>query len=204
MKADPRGDLAVRTRVWVATSRIDRDGADELLRELLTDDVASAGLADLADALPPGAHPDARAHLETLVAKSGDRTVRGRAVRMLSDHAKHELERLRAVEKREAEASVLAREFGADRAQALETLGVAGVEKEYVALLERVVKEFGDVKDARGRDIGPRAEGALFELQRLQIGMLAPDIEGEDVHGVPFKLSDYKGKVIFLDFWGHW
>ena len=30
------------------------------------------------------------------------------------------------------------------------------------------------------------------------------DIAGVDLDGVAFKLSDYKGKVIFLDFWGDW
>jgi cytochrome oxidase Cu insertion factor (SCO1/SenC/PrrC family) len=32
----------------------------------------------------------------------------------------------------------------------------------------------------------------------------APEIEGEDQDGVTFKLSDYRGKVILLDFWGNW
>lgn len=35
-------------------------------------------------------------------------------------------------------------------------------------------------------------------------GALAPEIEGEDLDGVPFKLSDYRGKVVMLDFWGDW
>ncbi len=34
--------------------------------------------------------------------------------------------------------------------------------------------------------------------------VLAPEIVGEDVDGVPFKLSDYRGKVVVLDFWGNW
>ncbi len=38
----------------------------------------------------------------------------------------------------------------------------------------------------------------------LEIGMLAPEIEGEDIDGVQFKLSDYRGKVVVLDFWGNW
>ena len=38
----------------------------------------------------------------------------------------------------------------------------------------------------------------------LAIGKVAPDIEGEDIEGVKFKLSDYRGKVVVLDFWGHW
>jgi len=40
--------------------------------------------------------------------------------------------------------------------------------------------------------------------EKFAIGMVAPDIVGIDIDGVAFKLSDYKGKVIFLDFWGDW
>ncbi|MBL8857631.1 MAG: redoxin domain-containing protein [Planctomycetes bacterium] len=36
------------------------------------------------------------------------------------------------------------------------------------------------------------------------LGKLAPEISGEDIDGKPFKLSDYRGKVVMLDFWGHW
>jgi cytochrome oxidase Cu insertion factor (SCO1/SenC/PrrC family) len=35
-------------------------------------------------------------------------------------------------------------------------------------------------------------------------GELAKEITGEDVDGQPFKLSDYRGKVVVLDFWGFW
>jgi hypothetical protein len=37
-----------------------------------------------------------------------------------------------------------------------------------------------------------------------QVGSLAPEIEGVDIDGVKFKLSDYRGEVIVLDFWGDW
>lgn len=38
----------------------------------------------------------------------------------------------------------------------------------------------------------------------LEVGQLAPEIENEDIDGETFKLSDYRGKVVMLDFWGHW
>ena len=38
----------------------------------------------------------------------------------------------------------------------------------------------------------------------LAVGNLAPDIENEDLDGETFKLSDYRGKVVMLDFWGNW
>lgn len=44
----------------------------------------------------------------------------------------------------------------------------------------------------------------LFVVKNLSVGKVAPDIVGTDVDGVEFKLSDYRGKVVFLDFWGDW
>jgi len=44
----------------------------------------------------------------------------------------------------------------------------------------------------------------IFEKEKLGIGCTAPDIEGDDHTGTVFKLSDYRGKVILLDFWGIW
>ncbi len=43
------------------------------------------------------------------------------------------------------------------------------------------------------------------EFERMaKVGKVAPDIEGEDLDGKKFKLSDYRGKVVVLDFWGNW
>ncbi len=41
-------------------------------------------------------------------------------------------------------------------------------------------------------------------LEVFALGAVAPDIQGIDLDGAAFALSDYKGKVIFLDFWGDW
>lgn len=70
--------------------------------------------------------------------------------------------------------------------------------KEGYAMMELVVKE------APESGWGKRAAGHLFERDRLQIGMAAPDFEAKDQDGNPLKLSDYRGKVVLLDFWGFW
>ena len=36
------------------------------------------------------------------------------------------------------------------------------------------------------------------------VGLIAPDIVGQDLDGKEFKLSGYRGKVVVLDFWGNW
>jgi thiol-disulfide isomerase/thioredoxin len=76
--------------------------------------------------------------------------------------------------------------------------------REAEGLYERVVAEFGDVKDARDRPLGPLAKGMLFEIRHLGLGKVAPEIEGEDADGVRFKLGDYRGKVVVLTFSGNW
>lgn len=68
------------------------------------------------------------------------------------------------------------------------------------ALLEEIPAKYADVEG----DWAERAKGMLFELDRLQIGMLAPDFEAVDVDGAKWRLSDYKGKVVIVDFWGFW
>ncbi len=37
-----------------------------------------------------------------------------------------------------------------------------------------------------------------------RVGEMAPEIAGEDLDGKKFKLSDYRGKVVLIDFWGDW
>jgi hypothetical protein len=75
---------------------------------------------------------------------------------------------------------------------------------EAVVLYERVKQDFADVPLYGEKTLGAAADGALFEMNHLQIGMAAPDFESVDQDGVKFKVSDYRGKVVVLDFWGFW
>jgi len=56
----------------------------------------------------------------------------------------------------------------------------------------------------KNEELIAQAKDALFEIENLQVGCKSPEIEGVDTDGVPFKLSDYRGKVVLLDFWGFW
>jgi hypothetical protein len=69
---------------------------------------------------------------------------------------------------------------------------------ESLALMKAVVAKYPTTGGA------DQARRTIFELEKLQIGMAAPDIQGRDENDAAFKLSDYKGKVVVLDFWGFW
>jgi hypothetical protein len=60
------------------------------------------------------------------------------------------------------------------------------------------------VAKASDKSLERSVKTLLAEQEKFGRGMQAPDIAGVDLDGVAFKLSDYKGKVIFLDFWGDW
>ncbi len=77
-------------------------------------------------------------------------------------------------------------------------------EEERLASLEELAAEYGEVEISKGRTLAVAVEGEIFEAKNLQVGMVGPDIEGEDIDGTAFKLSDYRGKVVVLDFWGDW
>ena len=73
----------------------------------------------------------------------------------------------------------------------------------------RLDKESQNLKELLGSFDGDSklhkaAEAELFELENLSPGAEAMDIVGTDLNGSELKLSDYRGKVVFLDFWGDW
>jgi len=78
-----------------------------------------------------------------------------------------------------------------------------GTDQEIVALLKRVTDEFSDVK-LEGHVLSEMVKPLLFAKERLAVGKKAIDIEGPDGEGNEFKLSDYRGKIVLLTFWGDW
>ncbi len=77
-------------------------------------------------------------------------------------------------------------------------------EDEIKDLIHSLSTEYPDISNNRGGTLKDSGDALLFEIDRLQVGMEVPEIEGEDIDGEEFKLSDYRGKVVFLDFWGDW
>lgn len=77
---------------------------------------------------------------------------------------------------------------------------------ELVGMYQDLAEKYGEVTFRNGT-IGKVAGQKIKAIEiaaKLKIGAEAPDIEGPDIDGEVFKLSDYRGKVVMLDFWGDW
>ena len=89
----------------------------------------------------------------------------------------------------------------------LRQMGMSAIEDddahEALRTLNEIQTNYGDSTGRRGQ-WAKVVDGDIFQLENLRIGMRAPEIEGEDLDGVSFKLSDYRGKVVVIDFWGNW
>ena len=180
-----RQDGAIRFLLWIAGNGKDAD-QDRAIATLIADHLTSPEFGEATAMI--GRKSDrlgearVRELLGEILAKNQDADVQAQA---LLARAKLVLER------RPHTTGDGAEEPGGDDAR---KAAVAAA----IADLERGI---GKAQDGA---LKARLEGALFEQQHLQIGMSVPDIEGKDLDGVPFKLSDYKGKVVLLDFWGDW
>jgi len=91
----------------------------------------------------------------------------------------------------------------ADRGRTLTPDQIEALNQKAEKLLLVIENEFATVKTNDGT-LGDSIKNELFILQHLTVGKVALDILGEDTDGKKFKLSDYRGKVVLLDFWGHW
>lgn len=183
--------------------------------ELVGEDVASAralallqrdhvdrpDLGPLCTRIGYGHRPEYEPFLRALLAESPHPKVKGAAGLALAHFLNQRLQRLDLLDVQEASRAELAALFGAEYLAKLLRLDRTAAAGEIEALLERVAKDHGALELEYGGTVGQRAAGELFELRHLRVGAPAPEIEGEDQHGVRFKLGDYRGKVVLLDYW---
>ncbi|HVS11214.1 MAG TPA: redoxin domain-containing protein [Planctomycetota bacterium] len=178
---------AAQAWIWVVRlgQRVDGGApAKEALGVLTSRYVDSPALGDLARELEYAGHgigfDTCEGALRTVLEKSPLRAVQARAQYVL--------------------ARTLMRSRGRQLSEEAALERRAEARKLFVDLAER----FGAEDAGRDRTYAAQAERNLFEIDHLQIGMVAPDFECTDADGVKFKLSDYRGKVVVVDFWGDW
>lgn len=177
---DPRADFAFEALLWVARYGDSRPEASDAIELLFREYGSRAELTAVLPELVESKLPGAERWLRTTINKNPHREVQAHAMFFLARRLKRQSE-----------------------SPSPEPAEAARLNREAEALLERLLRDYRDVQ-VPGKALAQLAESQLYEIRHLSIGMRVPEIEGEDVHGRRFKLSDYRGKVVMLDFWGHW
>jgi hypothetical protein len=203
---------AVDALVWIITHSNARSAKSDpdsprikALRILLRNHVQSEKLGNVCQNLGYSHDEESHQFLRAVLEKSRHRAVQAQACLALAQQAENSL---RLARQFKTEPDLAKRYEGFIGKEAVEKLVKADLNKlskEAENFYERIGKEFADVPDGRGDTMGKLAKGKLEALRHpILVGKPAPEIAGEDLDGKKFKLSDYRGKVVLLDFWGNW
>lgn len=96
------------------------------------------------------------------------------------------------------------RRNGKDFTAEMKKLDAAKLEEEAISLFTEAGVKYPKQEIVPGLMVADIAKSSVFEIKHLGVGKIAPEIDGEDLDGVAFKLTDYRGKVVMLSFWGSW
>ena len=175
-----------------------RPRAFELLRR---DHIRSEKLGPLCERISYGLCAEYEPFLREVLEKNPHKEVRGQACLALAHFLSNRSLKLDMVLGDPKLAREFADLYGKEYLEGLRRQDRVKAAEEAEALLVRATRDYGDVKLPDGETVAEKAEPELFGLRHLAVGKMAPDIEGQDQDGVRFKLSDYRGKVVLLDFW---
>jgi RNA polymerase sigma factor (sigma-70 family) len=204
----PSDPSAIEALVWIV--QFDDVGPEfERAIDLLARDHAGerpVGLratGSLVGKVSPAAERLFRAVLE----KSPDRYVRGMEGLWLGQHLRRQADAVRSVRDDKASAArmeTVFREYGGDK-EAFERFrrrDPDALMAQAEAAFERVVREYAEIPGPRDRTLGEEARAELNEIRNLVPGKPAPEVTGSDIDGHPMTLSDHRGRVVLLVFWG--
>jgi outer membrane protein assembly factor BamB len=175
-----------------------RGPAFELLQR---DHIRSDRLGPLCQRVSFGFCNEYESFLRAVLAKNPHKRVQALACLALAHFLNNRLQRLELVKEEPELAKEFADLFGKTYLEELQRQDREKALTEIETRFEQAAEKYGDVQTPDGGTVGERARAELFEVHHLRVGKEAPDIEGEDQDGKRFKLSDYRGKVVLLDFW---
>jgi hypothetical protein len=206
---DPIAFDALRQAVWQVNNTpwpvemvgedVARPRAFELLQR---DHLRSEKLGPLCQRISYGICKEYETFLRAVAAKSPLETVRATASLSLGRYLNNRLQRIDLCRERPDLAKRFGALYGKEYVADLLKQDRGKTVRELEAVFEQAAGKYGDVK-LDGETIADRAKAELFEIRHLSVGKEAQEIEGEDQGGKRFKLSDYRGKVVLLDFWSH-
>lgn len=201
----PQTPVAVQALTWVVHPVCSGPDFDKALGILRRDHVKAASMDSICGSLGYSNSAHAEDLLRAVATENPDRAAQGTALLALARMLDRQADTVRSLQKSTGDASIkwMESDCGKERLAAWRKADPAKFEKEAEQLFEQVAERHGDMPSYSGT-LGKVAKTELFEKRSLGLGKVAPDIEGEDVDGKRFKLTDYRGMVVVIDFWGDW
>src|SRR5262245_39928765 len=205
---DPIALPALMQAVWQVNTTpwpvelVGEDPARARAFELIQrDHIKSDKLGPLCSRVSYGFAREYETFLRAAAAKNPHKSVQATATLSLAHFLNHRIGRIDLCREQPELAKKFAGLYGKEYIADLMRQNGEKAIKEVEAVFEQAAEKYGDVKLPGGDTVAERAKAELFEIRHLSVGKEAPDIEGEDQDGKRFKLSDYRGKVVLLDFW---
>lgn len=205
VEEDAKDSAALRAYVFLYSVTAELPARAALRDAIVEHHLARAELGDLARKL---ATID-RALAEKIAEDSPLADVRGKYWHAIAEAIRSDISFAKTLRTRpQGHLDAMRAEPGGERIDALLALEPDAANARIVAICERLVKDYPtvviDAGSPRERALGDWAAAQIRRIVDLAIGKVAPEIEGVDIDGVAFKLSDYRGKVVMIDFWGFW
>lgn len=207
---DPIAVEALMQAVWQVNTTpwpvglVGEDGARRRAFEiLLRDHLGSDRLGPLCERVSHGFCREYETFLRAVVGTSPHREVRAAATVSLAHFLHNRWQRIELCRGLPQAAMEFGDLYGADYLQRLLGMRPEPVAVEVEALCEVAIKEYADVRLTDGNSVAERAGWEIFGLRSLRVGQQASEITGIDQDGADFRLSDYRGKVVLLDFWSY-
>jgi hypothetical protein len=180
------------------------NAASRAVAVLLRDHAKSDEIGLICERMRYGLRPEFETFLETVLETNPHKDIQGLACLALAELLTSRLQIIGLVEDRPELLTRYQDLVGKDAFDAWRRAGRAALTKKVEAVLERADTQYSDVKLPYGGTVGDKAKAELYAIRHLAVGKEALDIEGEDQDGKRFKLSDYRGKVVLLDFWSEY
>jgi hypothetical protein len=207
---DPIALDALMQAVWQVNGTpwpvelVGEDSARARAFELIQrDHIRSDKLGPLCQCVSYGFCKEYETFLRAVLEKNPHREVQALACLSLGRFLNSRVQRLDLCREQPELAKQFAALFGTEYLEELLRQNRETAMRDIEAIFEQVAQKYGDVKLPGGETAADQARAELFGIRHLTVGKQAPDIEGEDQDGKRFKLSDYRGKVVLLDFWSY-
>ena len=207
--ADPIALEALMQAVWMVNHNAFPAGGQDspglkAMSVLLRDHTQSDKLGPICLRISSGFRGEYETFLRTILDKNPHKSVQALACLALAQFLNDRQQRLAQIQEQSDLVPEYERLFGKEYLDDLQRRDRAQGAKEIEALFERARTEYATEKIPYEGTVGAKAKAELFEFRYLRVGKIAPDIEGEDQDGRRFKLSDYRGRVVLLDFWNQY